>query len=461
MEVKRKERTLAGEFSKYIAIFCLGTIANLLVSFLLFGCMNTLGLILPANAAEHQLIEMEEEISSAAVVEKNVLPYGCSFGVYDVQGSWLYGTLDEGERSDAWRRFEGHNKYAKTSGFYRFISRTNGEVCIVKYHLVARYSRYNWNRFLPPPETLLILIFLCLFLINAYFMSRLYAKNMKRRLLALNEVTEKIADNNLDFAVKKTDIKEVNQVMTSLDHMKNALRDSLERQWAMEEQKKKQLAALTHDIKTPLTIIRGNAELMAESELSEEDRECNAYILQNVEEIEHYQQAIRDVLQGSEEKTCSQRISCCELGNKLCNAAEQLSAIQKVKVLFDINTEDRYLNCNEEQILRAWTNIVSNALEYTDKGQGIHVTMMLQDKEDVLYFAAKVRDFGFGFSDRDLRYADQEFYSGDISRHDRRHQGMGLAIAKQFIENQGGYLQFGNVMGECGAAVSLNMRIDN
>lgn len=57
---------------------------------------------------------------------------------------------------------------------------------------------------------------------------------------------------------------------------------------------------------------------------------------------------------------------------------------------------------------------------------------------------AAVRDYGAGFSDRYLQYAAQEFYSGDASRHDRRHQGLGLASAKRFLEAQGGFLEYRN-----------------
>lgn len=58
--------------------------------------------------------------------------------------------------------------------------------------------------------------------------------------------------------------------MSSLSGMKEALKDSLTRQWDAQQQKKEQLAALTHDIKTPLTVIKGNAELLAETDLSAE-----------------------------------------------------------------------------------------------------------------------------------------------------------------------------------------------
>lgn len=62
---------------------------------------------------------------------------------------------------------------------------------------------------------------------------------------------------------------------------------------------------------------------------------------------------------------------------------------------------------------------------------------------------------GHRWSREDLRHADEEFYSGDTSRHGRDHQGMGLFIAKRFLEEQGGFLTFQNCADGMGAEVSL------
>ena len=75
------------------------------------------------------------------------------------------------------------------------------------------------------------------------------------------------------------------------------------------------------------------------------------------------------------------------------------------------------------------------------------------------YLTAAVRDFGKGFSEQDLIYADQEFYSGDASRHDRTHQGLGLAIAKKFLKEQGGMLCFYN-HAEAGAEVVCRIKTE-
>lgn len=87
---------------------------------------------------------------------------------------------------------------------------------------------------------------------------------------------------------------------------------------------------------------------------------------------------------------------------------------------------------------------MSNAIEHTDRENGIDVQICFIHSKKQQYLMASVHDYGAGFSEKDLLHADEEFYSGDSSRHDRKHQGLGLAIAKRFLEEQGGMLKFGN-----------------
>lgn len=85
--------------------------------------------------------------------------------------------------------------------------------------------------------------------------------------------------------------------------------------------------------------------------------------------------------------------------------------------------------------------MVSNAVEHTDRARGIVVRLQMEVYEGQEYLTATVRDFGKGFSEQDLIYADQEFYSGDASRHDRTHQGLVLRSQK-FLKEQGACFVF-------------------
>ncbi len=94
-------------------------------------------------------------------------------------------------------------------------------------------------------------------------------KKLVQALNALEESATQIASGNLDFTLQDTPLTEFNQALDSVDTMRSALKDSLVQQWDMQNQREIQIAALAHDLKTPLAVIQGNVELLQEEALSE------------------------------------------------------------------------------------------------------------------------------------------------------------------------------------------------
>ena len=459
MEVRGKKKTLAGLFLKYVALFCVNTILLVGGAFLLLQCASALGMVLPANYAETKLSENVEQIRKGGESLEKWIPKGCTYGVYSAKGEYLSGNFSCQEQKNGWIQYKKDNVYAANRGYYRFVYLDDGKVCIVKYHLLMRYSSERLNDLLPAPETLMLILDVILFFSNVILISGRFARKVKAELQGLRIITEKIAGNDLEFETKNSNIKEVDEVMDSLGRMKDVLKESLKVQWDMENQKQEQLSALAHDIKTPLTIIKGNTELLEESNLSEENEECVESVLMNVNAIEEYLETMVQVLRGENENDYRTVLSCGRMKEIFCEMAKQLSAAEKIPVSFTSESLIGEVCCNEACIMRAWSNIVSNAAEHTDRQKGIYIMFKQKCREKQSYLVASVRDYGSGFSEKDLQYADREFYSGDASRHDRSHQGLGLAIAKKFAKEQDGFLEYGNSVSGTGAEVALWVRV--
>ncbi len=449
MEIKSKQKTLTGLFLKFAVLFCVNTFLILIGCTLLLMAAAFFGQVLPANYAETRLTEHTAEIQEAGNEPERWIPEGCTYGIYDEKGRWITGSFAEAEREHAWDQYRNESIFAEAQNYYRFIRQDNGNICIVKYSVYMKYAWNALNKILPAPELMSFILAGILFIVNAILLSRYFARKLNRQLEELRGITEKIAENDLEFQTSPSDIREIDGVMKSLSHLKDALKNSLSAQWDMEQQKQEQLASLTHDIKTPLTIIKGNAELLAESELSHENKECADYILSNASDIQKYLDRMKDVLYGVSPEYEEMVFSCTQMEEIFREAAMQIGAAEKIPVALckEASEDDRSqykINCCPESMLRAWKNILSNGAEYTDKKKGLTVTFSLRQEDTQEYLEAVVRDYGPGFSPGDMGHADQEFYSGDASRHSRKHQGLGMAIARKFLEEQGGRLEYGN-----------------
>ena len=132
---------------------------------------------------------------------------------------------------------------------------------------MARFASPLMRRLFPNAELFFFLLLFIMLAVDLVLIASGYARKLNRELQKLASAAEEIRQQNLDFNPQRTRLFEFNRIMDSLDRLKTDLNRALKEQWATEQQKKQQLAALAHDIKTPLSIVTGNAELLLESEI--------------------------------------------------------------------------------------------------------------------------------------------------------------------------------------------------
>ena len=135
------------------------------------------------------------------------------------------------------------------------------------------------QQYLPDFQTCATIILLLSWLAAGAISTHHFAGLLRRDAALLTGATETIAQQRLDTPLSgKARVREFGETLTAMEQMRLSLAQSLERQWAMEQQRRLELAALTHDLKTPLTVISGNAELLAEDSLTAAQEEMGAMI---------------------------------------------------------------------------------------------------------------------------------------------------------------------------------------
>src|SRR5699024_2448050 len=253
-----------------------------------------------------------------------------------------------------------------------------------------------------------------------------------------------IENKNLDFEIKYTNIKEVNQVVKSMDDMKNELKNSLERQWLNESEKREHISSLAHDLKTPLTIVKGNLQLLEELEEDVDKKEYLNYMDKNISDMEEYIKILINISKNSEENNYSKDYKDIDIKNLLYELLEKSKALalrKNIKINKDIeNIVDRKIYANREEIMRIYENILYNAVDFRPVCGEIN----LYGKSEKDNFIFSVIDSGRGFSDESLKKATKEFYMDDISRGRKNHYGMGLFITKKLVEKYNGKINISN-----------------
>ncbi|PWJ48238.1 sensor histidine kinase [Faecalicatena contorta] len=454
MEVKQKI-TLQSVFWRFLFWFCAIAGGNIFICLVVFLLLSSMGMVLPANYGENMLEENRDKIENVRIVSEELIPEGCRYGVFSTDGGFLYGNIGLKMQKEVWEEYEQDGRGNSRIGYLKYFRR-EGEVCIAAYRLKAEFTNPVLKKWLPgAPETFLILL-LVMFLIEVVLLIRRFGRIIGKELETVKLVTEKVRLQDLDFERPDTRIREVDEVMESLAGMREALESSLKSQWKMEEIRKQQIRALVHDIKTPLTVIRGNAQLMQESESAEESREYEDYILQETDRIEEYINTLQKMLQ-SEETVQFQRekVDVRQTAEAFAVRAKMLAAGNQQNLDVVIFSTTAYINSDRQLLLRAWENLLSNALEYTPAGGDILISIKMQGKKLVFM----IEDSGPGFTEEDMCRGTEQFYQGDKSRNSRSHYGMGLFMVSSFIKQQGGDMILGNSPRTKGALVRLEINI--
>ena len=190
-------------------------------------------------------------------------------------------------------------------------------------------------------------------------------------------------------------------------------------------------------MKTPITVIRGNVDLVGETILSDEQKESIIYIEDSVLQMQEYLEMLSEILKTEDNSIMKKEI--VDIQHFLLNLEQKgkgLALTKNIRLLWKIEEIPKQLKINQRLLTRAILNILSNAVEFTPLGG--KVEFVARKSKDVLEL--RISDTGRGFTNKDICKATEEFYMGDESRTLKSHYGMGLYIANTIIQKHDGNL---------------------
>ena len=288
----KRSNALSRIFMRYVLVM-LGSFVGLVIAIcLILFTFVSLGWIYPANFAEQKINEAYDTILYADEVTDEMIPPLCNYVIFSENGEKTGGNLPEQYEQIAWNAA----KYGTASGkyFYKVIVREN-EYVVLQYRLIPQYhSAFLREHFIEPQNVMSIMSVIGAIAIIVIPSIR-FGKRIKKQMQPVLDAIGQIKDQNLEYETSGSGIKEFDDCLSAIDDMRNALRESLEKQWKTEQEKNRQMSALAHDIKTPLTIVRGNAELLSETELTPEQKNNVTYVLNGTTQIQSYVKQLIDV----------------------------------------------------------------------------------------------------------------------------------------------------------------------
>lgn len=448
---KRGTLGLGSMFEVYIFLMGLALLIWAAISLLAFNFLINAGVIYPADYAEYRISEVSEQIKTANEVTDDLIPEVCRYVVFSEDGKVLSGDLDEKDVETAWKVLSNNNY--RDGKFYKIIIRPD-EYVVLQYRLKPQYKSMWMNEHLPNPENLLtIFIIICCLGIMQIFAKK-FGSGIRKKMTPMREALEQIGDRNLDFKVNYSGVREIDECLVALDDMRYALKTSLQKQWETEQEKSRQMSALAHDIKTPLTVVRGNSELLLETELTDEQKNYADYISGSALQIQNYVQTLIEVTKSQEgiEQT-PVKVKVADILTDIKKQTMGLSEVYQLQIKWkeECNGED-IISVVYDHVVRAVMNAVRNAAEHTPEGGIIDITATYSYGK----LAFTVEDSGSGFTPEALAHGTEQFFMDDSSRTGGFHYGIGLFFAKKVAKEHDGDVVLANSKESGGAKVEIS-----
>lgn len=281
-----------------------------------------------------------------------------------------------------------------------------------------------------------------------------YQKKLKIPIAQLQNGVEKIQEDNLDFHVEYNEDDELGELCCSMEKMRSELWQKQKALWESLEQRKLLNASVAHDIRTPITVLKGYLDylekMIPQDKLTEDMLLDTVSSMQGaVNRLEQYVDCVRDVEKIENIEIEKRPENVKRLLDEMRSNVQQLETNKEILISSNIMTMDE-VRLDKSVLFRIFENLLQNALRYAKK----QVRINISQKKDFLILT--VEDDGNGFAGKDLEKAATVFYSSD---KEGQHFGIGLSICRILCEKHGGLLSISNNKNKRGACVTAKLNI--
>ncbi len=277
-------------------------------------------------------------------------------------------------------------------------------------------------------------IYCALCIMTAAFL--FYRNKLKTPLSELNTASKKIAENDLNFQVSYQSADELGELCASYEVMRSTLANNFSSIWRQVEDRKQLNAAFAHDLRTPLTVLKGYDEILGTSE-DPMVKDTAATMRKHIMRLENYVDSMSKLRRLEDAKPEYEEVQLQPYLKALAESALLLCEQSQKQLQFQNNTVSKVLYLDKSFVSQVLENLVSNAIRYAKR------TITITADERCNEFVLSVSDDGAGFSEDLLKNATNPYFTSEANRSE--HFGLGLYICKLLCEHHGGHLTLENL----------------
>lgn len=332
---------------------------------------------------------------------------------------------------------------------FKFKEGSQGSVLLLA---PVHQSATNLTNFL----VLIGVSFILTFILTNIVVSYQFSRSIIKPLHNLRSAAAEISRGNLDHPIVEEGDDEIQALCRDLELMRIKLKDSVHTQLKYEDNRKMLISSISHDLKTPVTSIKGYVEGILDG-IANTPEKTERYLKTISLKAHQVDQMIDDLLLYAKLDLNQipfdfERTDIEEYLLLCLQESEPEFELSHFKFSFHSElSQKHYVWLDRERMKRVIMNILDNSRKYMIRDQG-EIKILLRDTSASLII--ELRDNGSGISEGDLPYIFDRFYRSDAARS--KGSGLGLAIAKQIIEGHKGRV-WAISHGELGTSIMISL----
>ncbi|MDK2564229.1 HAMP domain-containing sensor histidine kinase [Romboutsia sedimentorum] len=406
---------------------------------------------------EEEVKEKGDRILDGNIIDVKKYNEDIQGEVVDLEGNHLYGEI--GVKNNNFNVLDSINQDKYSNNYiYRYVGIMKDNNIKAIYIIKAPFS-FIKNNFQSNKGTIIIYLVALLspiifFIIYLFlFTSKLY-KSIYKNMDILLKGCEKISKGDFDFYVNGVQGLEFNEIQKSFNTMVKVLNVNIEELSKLDEERKIMISSVAHDIRTPITVIKGQIEIIEDlKDIPGYDINENMEIInKNCDKMTNltdnlalfYKVDGECFLLRNEEIDLMKFLIDKELEIK------NISKNEEIDIIFKIDLSKQKYILDSTMLTRVLDNIIFNSLRFTNQG---NITLKVYDEPSTKKVKFECSDTGTGFKEKDPSKLFNAFYQNENYKN---HFGLGLYISKKIVNNYNGTIKaYNNNLG--GATIEFHI----
>lgn len=352
-----------------------------------------------------------------------------------------------------------NNYYEHEGNRYRinaenFIMENGSNYRIITLNQIINVSDYYRSLLV-----FVLITFLIVFVITSLIVQRQNMKNIIIPIIDLTKETKKLRIGELETAITDKGYGEIRELGTAIEQLRLQLKNSLYYQQKVDDNRKFLISSISHDLKTPVTSIRGYIDGVLDG-VADTDEKKQYYLSKAIEKTKVIGTMIEDLLLYSKldlnQMTFEKGKVHIEKYIENCTQDSLEDFLRENKrIIFENKLSGPYfVMIDIEKFKRVIQNIMDNAKRSIETQTGQLKIILRETNSSVII---EFKDNGKGISKQDLPHVFERFYRADTAREVKGSSGLGLAIAKQIVEGLGGRIWAISENGQ-GASIIISLK---